>query len=134
MRGLLLQPVGMSDSFFGQPAPPAIPARVATGHSADGSELPGGWRVMPELAAAGMWPTPTDLAKLLIVVSQAFRGQDNRLLDRQAVRTMQTPQNGSFYGLGGSLAGSDHGTILATALLQRVAIVFDWPKLGPLSD
>ena len=169
MQRLLLRPLGMSDSFFGQPATPALLGRVATGHRANGSELPGGWRVMPELAAAGMWSTPTDLAKLLIAVSQAFQGHDNRLLNRQAVRTMLTPQNGSFYGLGGALGGSgnslvlmkrgqnvgyqgymliypqtgqgmvvmtgsDNGTILVTALLHRAAIVFRWPKLGPLLD
>jgi CubicO group peptidase (beta-lactamase class C family) len=159
----------MSDSFFAQPPPYALLERVATGHHADGTELPGGWRVIPELAAGGMWSTPTDLAKLLLAISRAFRGDDNRLLDREMIRAMLTLQDPGPYGLGGALGGSgrglvlmkrgqnvgyqgymlifpqtgqgmvvmtgsDNGTTLATALLHRAAVVFHWPKLGPLLD
>ena len=106
MQDLLLRPFGMSDSTFVQPPPHALLGRIATGHLANGSELPGGWRVIPELAAGGLWSTPMDLAKLLIVVAGAYRGNDTRLLNQAIARTMLSPQNGGPYGLGAALAGS----------------------------
>lgn len=112
MQDLVLRPAGMSDSFFDQPLPPALAARAATGHRADGAELPGGWRVMPELAAAGLWSTPTDLAKLLIAIARAFRGGDTRLLARRIATDMLTRQNGGPYGLGGAIGGSGRSLVL----------------------
>ena len=60
MQDLLFRPFGMSDSTFVQPPPHGLLGRIATGHLANGSELPGGWRVIPELAAGGLWSTPMD--------------------------------------------------------------------------
>ncbi len=112
MQDLLLRPLGMSDSVFAQPPPPALLGRISAGHLANGTDLPGGGRVMPELAAGGLWSTPTDLAKLLIAVARAYRGEDNRLLDRAMARTMLAPQNGGPYGLGAALAGSGSGLVV----------------------
>ena len=112
MQDLVLQPLGMSDSFFAQPPPPALLGRVATGHKASGAELPGGWRVVPELAAGGLWSTPTDLAKLLIMISRAYRGEDIRLLDQETAKVMLTPQNGGPDGLGAALGGSGRALVL----------------------
>jgi CubicO group peptidase (beta-lactamase class C family) len=169
MQDLVLQPLGMANSTFAQPLPPAFRRHAATGHLANGAELPGGWRVMPELAAAGLWSTPTDLAKLLIAISMAYKGKDNRLLEHSAAEEMLSPQNGGPYGLGavvrGSgatlvvakrgqnvgyqgymlifpasgdgivvMTGSNNGTTLATAIIQRAAAAFGWPPLGELPD
>jgi CubicO group peptidase (beta-lactamase class C family) len=112
MQDLLLGPSGMSDSTFAQPPPATLLGRVATGHYTDGTELPGGWRVVPELAAGGLWSTPTDLARLLVIVGRAYRGEDNRLLDRVMAGAMLSPQNGGPYGLGAALAGSGRGLVL----------------------
>jgi CubicO group peptidase (beta-lactamase class C family) len=106
VQDLVLRPLGMSDSVFAQPPPPALLGRVATGHQASGAELPGGWRVVPELAAGGLWSTPTDLAKLLVAISRAYRGEDTRLLAQETAKAMLTPQNGGPYGLGAALGGS----------------------------
>ena len=112
MQDLVLGPFGMVDSDFDQPPPHARPGRIATGHFANGTELPGAWRVMPELAAGGLWSTPTDLAKLLIVVARAYRGDDTRLLNQATARAMLSPQNGGPYGLGAALAGSGRDLVV----------------------
>jgi CubicO group peptidase (beta-lactamase class C family) len=113
LQDLVLRPAGMEDSTFAQPLPAALAARAATGHRADGAELPGGgWRVMPELAAGGLWSTPADLARLLIEIIGAYRGEESRLLEPAIARAMVTPQNGGPYGLGGAVAGSGRSLVL----------------------
>jgi CubicO group peptidase (beta-lactamase class C family) len=67
---------------------------------------------MPELATAGLWSTPTDLAKLLIAIAGAYRGDDDRLFDRATAKAMLTPQNGGPYGLGGAVGGSGRDLVL----------------------
>jgi len=71
MLKLLLQPAGMTESLFAAPLAPAFAAKAARGHDAGGTMLAGGWRGIPELAAGGLWSTPTDLAKLLIGIAQS---------------------------------------------------------------
>ena len=69
-----LEPMGMRDSSFEQPPEGSLATRAASGHFGDGKELPGRWRVCPEHAAAGLWSTPTDLAKLLVQLAKSGRG------------------------------------------------------------
>ena len=99
-------PVGMTDSTFTQPLPDQLAGDAAPGHYADGRELPGGWREMPGRAAGGLWSTPADLAKLLVEIGRAYRGEETRLIScGTAVETLN-PQKGRHYGLGGAVAGS----------------------------
>ena len=42
--------------------------------------FPGGWHVYPELAAAGLWTTPTDLATWAIAMADALTGRSNKFL------------------------------------------------------
>ena len=67
MDNLVLRPAGMGRSTFAQPLPEDLAGQAVTGHYADGKELPGGYHVFPEHAAAGLWSTPTDLARLLLI-------------------------------------------------------------------
>jgi CubicO group peptidase (beta-lactamase class C family) len=85
---------------------------AATGHRSDGSELPGGWCVVPELAAGGLWSTPTDLARLLIAIAGSYRGKRNALLGDTMARSMLARQNGGPYGLGGAVSGSGRDLVL----------------------
>jgi CubicO group peptidase (beta-lactamase class C family) len=102
---LVFRPIGMADSRFIQPLPMGLADRAATGHRADGSELPGGWRVIPELAAGGLWSTASDMAKLLVDIGRAYRGEGGTLLSHEVAATMLTRQNGGSYGLGAAIAG-----------------------------
>jgi len=48
------------------------------------------WHVLSELAAAGLWTTPTDLAKFAIEI-QRRRSDDRQGADATSVREMLTP-------------------------------------------
>jgi CubicO group peptidase (beta-lactamase class C family) len=100
---LVLKPVGMDDSTFEQPLPEARRGAAASGHTSDGKVLPGRYHTYPEMAAAGLWTTPTDLAKFLLEVERARRGASS-VLSQASAREMTTAQKPG-YGLGLSLDG-----------------------------
>ena len=104
MRDNVLSPLGMTNSTYQQPLPADLAAKTATGYYTDRREVPGRWHVYPEMAAAGLWTTPTDLAKYAIGVQQALAGK-SKVLSPDMTRQMLTVQKGT-YGLGPGLAGA----------------------------
>jgi CubicO group peptidase (beta-lactamase class C family) len=112
MKTLVLEPAGMTSSIFAQPLPESLVRRAATGHTQDGRELPGGWRVVPELAAGGLWSTPDDLAQLLVCLTQALKGESPSLLSPDMVRTMLVRQPPGPYGLGAAIDGEGEALVL----------------------
>ena len=107
MKVAVLDPAGMSRSSFVNTLPADLDRQAMHGHLADGSEIPGGYHVFPEHAAAGLWSTPTDLANLLILVGRAWRGESQLFLAPETAREMLTPQNGGPYGLGAAIGKAD---------------------------
>jgi CubicO group peptidase (beta-lactamase class C family) len=114
MRRLVLDPLGMQDSSFEQPLPPAFAARAAHAHPWNAVATRGGWHVYPEMAAAGLWTTAGDLARLGAAMLRALRGDATPLgLPRERVAAMLRPQlpdqkiGDEFYGLGWGCAGKD---------------------------
>jgi CubicO group peptidase (beta-lactamase class C family) len=105
----VFSPLGMASSSFTEPLPAS---RVATGHMGDGTELPGGWRVMPELAAAGLWSTPQDLARLLVSIVDGYHGRAGAILSKVMVDEMLTPQGDGPYGLGAAISGQGQDVVL----------------------
>jgi CubicO group peptidase (beta-lactamase class C family) len=101
---MVLQPIGMADSTYEQPLPAPRRAAAASGHRTDGGLLPGRYHTYPEMAAAGLWTTPTDLAKFLIEMQQALQGR-SKLLTQAVARQMIANQKGN-YGLGFGLEGA----------------------------
>jgi CubicO group peptidase (beta-lactamase class C family) len=112
MKWLVLEPAGMTSSSFAQPLPESLVARAAAGHMQDGRELPGGWRVVPELAAGGLWSTPDDLAQLLVCLTRAVKGESTLLLSQGTVRSMLVRQPPGIYGLGAAISGEGEALVL----------------------
>lgn len=106
MRDLMLAPLGMSRSTFEQPLPAERLSEAATGHGIDGAPIPGRHRTHPEQAAAGLWTTPSDLARFAIAVASAFNGNSNDAISAAIARKMLT-RNAGHYGLGFALHGED---------------------------
>src|SRR5207249_2474323 len=67
--------------------------------------VPGRWHVYPEMAAAGLWTTATDLAKFAIGVQQSLSGRSNSVISQSMTRKMLTVEKDGD-GLGLFLAGS----------------------------
>ena len=114
MRELVLGPVGMADSTYEQPAPTAFTRRVAKSHPWNGTETPGNYHVYPEMAAAGLWTTAADLARLGAEMMRTLRGSSSRLgLTQETVDSMLRPQlpnqeiGQDFVGLGWFCYGKD---------------------------
>ena len=105
-------PAGMSRSLFAQPLPPDLMMSAAMGHHGDGDPLPGGSRLIPELAAGGLWSTPSDLAHLLLDLAASYRGEAGHLLSPATAQAMFARQNGGPYGLGGALSGAGKSLVL----------------------
>jgi CubicO group peptidase (beta-lactamase class C family) len=105
MQELALGPLGMVDSTYEQPLPTVLHAAAATAHDENGI-VPGRWHVYPEMAAAGLWTTATDLARFVLGVQRALAGTSGSLIPTALAREMVTPQNGiRFGGLGPQLMG-----------------------------
>jgi CubicO group peptidase (beta-lactamase class C family) len=105
MHETVLAPLGMDESDFIQPVPAGLIPHAARGHYASGDTVVGGWHNYPELAAAGLWTTPGDLALLVIDLNRAAMGQTGALLTPGTAREMLTPQHGGW-GLGPALRGT----------------------------
>jgi CubicO group peptidase (beta-lactamase class C family) len=103
MADLVLKPVGMDDSTYEQPLPEDRRGAAASGHTSDGKLVPGRYHTYPEMAAAGLWTTPTDLAKFLLEIARARRGE-SAVLSKALALDMTTLQKPG-YGLGLSLDG-----------------------------
>jgi CubicO group peptidase (beta-lactamase class C family) len=89
-RETVLAPLGMSNSTYSQPLPADWRKKAATGYRGDGSEVEGKIHIYPEMAAAGLWTTPTDLAKFAIEIQLSRSGRSNKVLTKQSVETMTT--------------------------------------------
>jgi CubicO group peptidase (beta-lactamase class C family) len=91
MQQTVLSKIGMTDSSYEQPLPATRAAQTATGTYGDGMPVQGRWHIYPEMAAAGLWTTPTDLAKFGIEIALSNQGKANHVLTQKSVREMLTP-------------------------------------------
>ena len=78
---------------------------------ANKSQTPTPWNAYPQLAAAGLWTTPSDIAGLLIEVCNALAG-NGLVLTQASAQAMLSPVDGYQYGLGGAVRNIDGGSSL----------------------
>jgi CubicO group peptidase (beta-lactamase class C family) len=109
MEETVLGPLGMNDSTYEQPLPGSLHDRTATGYRSDGTPVEGLWHVYPEMAAAGLWTTPTDLARFAMAIQKGAAGLDSPAINAATVREMLTPHLGDSYGLGLSVTNGRFG-------------------------
>ena len=91
LRETVLDKIGMADSSYEQPLPASRAASTAGGAYWDGKPVHGKWHIYPEMAAAGLWTTPTDLAHFAIEIALSKSGKSNRILSQKMTNEMLTP-------------------------------------------
>ena len=121
MRERVLVPAGMAFSTFEQPLPalnsPAVSQSnppngsdsrttlAAAGHNPEGRRIPGDAHIYPEMAAAGLWTTPSDLARFALALQHSLEGKEGFLKRETAEAMITPPLAGSDYGLGIGVKG-----------------------------
>lgn len=142
MRDEVFAPIGMKHSGFEAPDR----WNAASGHVANGSEVPGGWHVYPELAAASLWSTAPDLARFGVAAMKAARHESGALLSPAIADLMTTAQIGSRslgfvvggegqgrrFGHDGTNEGYNSSLILYPATCQGAAILTNSDNAKPL--
>ncbi|MCT6698297.1 serine hydrolase [Rheinheimera sp. 4Y26] len=99
MKVEVLKPLEMNQSTFATSLPLHWRKQAATGYDAAGKAVAGGWHIYPESAAAGLWSTPSDLAKVILEVQKATEGESSKVLSRNSASLMLKRGLGE-YGLG----------------------------------
>ena len=105
----VLRPIGMVNSTFEQPLGPQRDRNAARAHDGEGRSRGPKWHVYPELAAAGLWTTPTDLARFAIEVQKSAIGESNRVLSRTTVQEMLSPVGVGGFAVGFSISRMGQG-------------------------
>lgn len=100
MKSLVLAPIGMEHSGFEQPLSAGRDRMAARAHNGRGAAMDARWHVYPELQAAGLWTTPSDLARLAIELQRSLQGQSTRILSVASAREMITPVGVGDFAVG----------------------------------
>ncbi|HEU6451856.1 MAG TPA: serine hydrolase [Gemmatimonadaceae bacterium] len=105
MKRLVLDPLGMKQSTYEQPLPERLADSAAVAYRSSGKEVEGRWHTYPEQAAAGLWTTPSDLARFALGIRAAYMGEEGAVLKQATAREMLTERMGG-YGLGVAVEGA----------------------------
>lgn len=109
MQKNVLLPLNMNQSTFNQPLTEQQSLfNVACGHSDQAKQVDGNWHVYPEMAAAGLWTTPIDLANFMIELFKILNNQPG-ILDLSMMQEAITPQIKIENGCGSNILGGGIG-------------------------
>lgn len=100
----ILKPMGMTNSTYQQPLGEKWQSNASAAYNRQGEIIDGKWHNYPEQAAAGLWTTPTDLAKYCIEIQNIKSGKTDGVLKKETVEAMLT-KHLNEWGLGPALSG-----------------------------
>jgi CubicO group peptidase (beta-lactamase class C family) len=104
VQARVFAPATMSRSSLMDPVGDA-----ASAHDEEGRVVTGRWHLYPELAAAAVWTTPSDLVRFATLLQLSYHGESEALLPADVTRAMLTAQrptdtSGQSIGLGASFS------------------------------
>ena len=103
---IVFKPLQMKHTTFTHYPDETLGWPIARGHDGKGKpDKKRKYMVYPEMAAAGPWTTPSDLARFVLELQQEYHGLSNLIADSSLVRQMLSPQINTT-GLGVHLKGS----------------------------
>lgn len=94
MKESLFDPLGIKNSTFSHNLSKSEEESIAKAYKYDGSMVDGGYNIYPEKAAAGLWCTPSDYAKMVIEIQKAYFGQSDKIVSQKAAETLVTRNRG----------------------------------------
>lgn len=106
MQEVVLQPLHMAHSTFQQPFPEKLQPKVAMPYDEDGNAIEGGPHSYPEMAAAGLSTTPSDVALFALGVQDALAGKPGAIVSAATAHEMLRPVREN-YALGFVIGGND---------------------------
>lgn len=104
MHDLVLQPAKMAHSTYEQPLPKDRSSQASTPYRSSGEPVKGGPHTYPEMAAAGLWTTPSDLGRMAMEVEKEYEGKSSKILTQAMARQYLTRQKDNW-GLGVAVEG-----------------------------
>lgn len=127
MKRAVLDPIGMKDSTFVAPLPPSWVRRAATAYWEDGKSAVSPEKfVEPNLAAGGLWTTPTDMAKFLIEIQREYGGVSHNVLNQKTAQLIAPVEHG-IVGLGFRIGGRNGNLFLShegSAVFQDDMLIY----------
>jgi CubicO group peptidase (beta-lactamase class C family) len=105
MKETVLGPAGMARSSYQQPLPAALGPMAASGTREDGTTVKGKYHTYPEMSAAGLWTTASDLCALALELQEAYAGTSSRVIDSATFRRMLEVEKAPF-GIGYAVNGA----------------------------
>ncbi len=100
----LFEPLKLTHSTYEQPLPESV-QNYSVGFPKNGLPIPGGFHIYPELAAAGLWTTPGEIATLLIEIQSALKDNSEFFKQETAVELLTPQKNAPNIGIGFMLKG-----------------------------
>ena len=100
----------MKESTYEQPLPASRVPEAAAGYAAGGKPVEGKRHVYPEMAAAGLWTTPSDLARFAIGMQRMLAGGKGPLSKAMAQNMVTPRKEGYALGLGDRGRGTRRST------------------------
>ncbi len=102
----LFQPLNLKYSTYQQPLPENLSNIASVAYPYNNQPVTGKYHTYPEMAAAGLWTNPSELATMLIEIQKAVKGE-SVLLKKETIEEMLTPQKiANFMGIGFFLGSS----------------------------
>ncbi|MEL7120486.1 MAG: serine hydrolase domain-containing protein [Bacteroidota bacterium] len=86
----VLGPTQMNESFYSTEFE-KYPKEVSNGHTQNGKPLKNGYNLYPESAAAGLWTTSNDLAKLITHLQLSLANDKRGILTKSSIEELMTP-------------------------------------------
>jgi len=119
LRDYVIDPIEMTNSAYEQPLSSMREQNAARSHDSGGRSMGEKWRVYPELFAAGLWTTPTDLAKFAVEVQMSAQGRSNRVLSKSTVQEMLNPVGIGDFAVGFRIERRGQGWYMHHAGVNR---------------
>ena len=123
MKEFLFNPLELENSTFAHNLLKSKQKLIAKGYKEDGSVVIGDYHIYPEKAAAGLWTTSIEYAKIIIELQKSYFGKSNKILTQKTTQNMLTKH---WRGMGLGFILRNEG--------DRVALAFSGGNEGYICD